>query len=302
MNKVKDIIFAREVNTCINVAEKFPKNYYAWTHRRYLWELFSFESSRTDNEVAEKKEGRYEQRQRSIQLLETELMIRMWKECLEIHPADHSAVHYSCQVLDLLLTEIISFQLDSDQSLMDDKIESISFLALDQVRILLSKFSQENESLWILRRVTYKILWKHLYYPSVAKKFPDKEHFFNTMVSLVCRLLRNDLKSIVSSTLNSDIEDHQVDSQNYDENESSNNPTPKSIHAWTFLAWCIVNLNEIDDHREGATNDVIFTPRVREIASEYLTSTTGILQHNHLVYTSSSSPITTMLVTGSTWI
>ena len=284
-NKTKDILFAREVKTCIDVAEKYPKNYYAWTHRQYLWDLFSFEAG--------DETKRQQQRLQYIQLLETELMIGMWQEWLPRHPGDHSAVHYSCQVLDLLLKEMISLQLDSGRVMLDEKIESASFSALDQVRVLLTKFSHENESLWILRRTTYKILWKHLYHPSVAEKCLAKAQLFTEMTALVCLLIRTDLKIIFSSTLGSGVE--------HDENNF------ECIHAWTFLAWCIVNVDGIDDYPGKAeynfnpsTDDIIFTPRVREIASRYLTSTTGATQHNHLVYTSPSSPFTKVLAKGAT--
>jgi len=291
-NKMKDIIFAREVKTCIEVAERYPKNYYAWTHRRYLWDVFSFDTGSTEHREQQA------QRELLIQLLETELMIGMWQEWLPIHPSDHSAVHYACQVLDLLMDEIISIQVDSGQPLIEEKIAPISISALNQVRILLSKYSEENESLWILRRITYKILWKHLYFPPVAEKHPDKKNFFNAMASLVRTLVRNDLKSIVSSTL-SDCNDSESDSMK--------TPHEKSIYVWTFLAWCIANLPGIDGHLEGTNDDceasktdIIFNPRIREIAAANLTTMTGMAHHNHLVYTSYSSPIFEALSKGAT--
>ncbi len=290
-NRMKDNVFAREVKTCIEVAEKFPKNYYAWTHRRYLWDVFSFVTGSTEHSQQQA------QRELLIQSLETELMIGMWQEWLPIHPADHSAVHYACQVLDLLMNEIISLQVDSDQPLIEEKIAPISISALNQVRILLSKYSEENESLWILRRITYKVLWKHLYFPTVAEKHSDKKNFFNAMASLVHSLVRNDLKSIISLRM-SDCNDS--------ESNSMKTPNDKSIYVWTFLAWCIANLHGIDGNLEGTNddcdaskNDIIFTRRVRKIAAANLTSTTGMAHHNHLVYTSCSSPIFETLSRGA---
>lgn len=290
-NELKDGIFAREVKTCIDVADKYPKNYYAWTHRRYLWDIFSFDTTSTKHGEVQEKGGLQEQRELFIQLLETELIVGMWQEWLPKHPADHSAVHYACQVLDLLLNEIMSLQLDSGQPLIEEKIAPVSVSALNQVRILLSKYSEENESLWILRRITYKTLWKH-------------KEFSNAMASLVRSLVRNDLKSIVSSTLSSDVEFQQGDNCNESENDSIITTNPKSIYAWTFLAWCIANLRGIDGHREETNDDceIIFTPRVREMAAATLTSVTGMVHHNHLVYTSLSSPISELLLTGATEI
>ncbi len=290
-NELKDGIFAREVKTCIDVAEKYPKNYYAWTHRRYLWDIFSFDTSSTKDGEVQEKGGLQEQRELFIQLLETELIVGMWQEWLPKHPADHSAVHYACQVLDLLLNEIISLQLDSGQPLIKEKITPISISALNQVQILLSKYSEENESLWILRRTTYKILWKRMDYSSA-------------IASLVRSLVRNDLKSILSSMLSSDVECQQVDNCNDSENDSIKTTNPKSVYAWTFLAWCIANLRGIDGLWEEINEDyeTIFTPRVLEMVAATLTSTTGMVHHNHLVYASSSSPISEILSTGSTAI
>ena len=294
VNRIRDIIFAREVKTCIDVAEKYPKNYYAWTHRRYLWDLFSFKSSRTENED---KQKRQEHREAFIQLLETELMIGMWQEWLQIHPADHSAVHYSCQVLDLLLEEMISSLLESgEQASIGEKIQSLSVSALDQVQILLLKFSHENESLWILRRITYKVLWKHLHYPSIAEKFPEKISMFDTLASSVRLLLRNDLKSILLSTLRSD---HQLPCDDSDIAYTNN------IYVWTFLAWCMVNLHGLDSHRDDTINSnvdtsdssVLFTTEILEKASECLTSNTEPMRHNHLIYTSSRSPFAKIIST-----
>ncbi len=289
-NKIKDIIFAREVKTCIDVAEKYPKNYYAWTHRRYLWDLFSLKSSRI--EIRDTR-TRWEQREAFIQLLETELVVGMWQEWLQIHPADHSAVHYSCQVLDLLLNEIISLELDSGgQASTQGKVPSLSHSALQQVRTLQLKYSHENESLWILRRITYKILWKHLYFPSVAKNFPEKMEFFYAMASSVRSMLRKDLKSILSSTLAS----HATNDQQL-QCDDSNTPNTNNIYAWTFLAWCMVNLRGLDGPEDE--DNLLFTAEIRQTASECLTSNTETMRHNHLVYTSLASPILNIIATGT---
>jgi hypothetical protein len=302
-DKAKDIFFAREVKTCIDVAEKFPKNYYAWTHRRYLWDLFipcdisPFElRDQSRNKKRKIIELHHQQRQRYIQSMETELMIGMWQEWLPKHPADHSAVHYSCQVLDLLLHEMIVLP-------SEEKIESVCVSALEQVRVLMSKFSHQNESLWILRRITYKTLWKHLHFPANIDRESAEEYFSNKTTSLVYVLVRNDLKSSI------DVDLQQVANSNHGENASDKIPNPANIHALTFIAWCIANLDGIDNDWVSTTDnfncprdDVVFTPRIIEIVLRHLTSTTGIIHHNHLVYTSSPSPISEILAAGQTKI
>lgn len=233
-------------------------------------------------------------------------MIGMWQEWLPKHPGDHSSVHYSCQVLDLLLHEIISLRIVSEDQLLEEQIGTVCFSAIEQAGILLSRFS-ENESLWILRRITYKILWKHLFSPSIAEKGSDQSFFSNKMSSLAYLLVRNDLKSILSSTLSFGFEHEKDDNNNCSENACDGVQNPTCVHAWTFLAWCIANLEGIDDNRKATKNNlygpnsgVIFTPKVRETALSYLTSITGTLQHNHLVYSSSSSPFPKSLAAGAT--
>ena len=228
---------------------------------------------------------RWLQREAYILLLKTELMVGMWQEWLQKHPADHSAVHYSCQVLDLLLNEQISLMLDSgEQAPTDREMVSLPYSALRQVQTLLLKYSHENESLWILRRITYKILWKTYIFPSIAKDYPEQKALFSAMAFSVRFLLRKDLNSILLSTLRSRATD-----QNQLERDNSNIPNTTNIYAWTFLAWCMVNLPGLDgpkdDHR------MLFTAEIREKAAEYLTSTTETTRHNHLVYTSLASPI-----------
>lgn len=297
-NKAKDIFFAREVKTCIDVAEKFPKNYYAWTHRRYLWDLFiPYDTSPFEFRDQRKRlKLHHQQRQRYIQLMETELMIGMWQEWLPKHPADHSAVHYSCQVLDLLLHEMILLP-------SEEKIEYVCISALEQVRVLMSKFSHENESLWMLRRITYKTLWKHLHFPGNVDRESADEFFSNKTNSLVYLIVRNDLKSSI------DIELQQGDNSNHGENASGKIPNPANIHALTFIAWCIANLDGIDndwvattDNFDCPRDDAVFTPRIIEIVLRHLTSTTGTIHHNHLVYTSLPSPISEILAAGQTKI
>eukprot|EP00534_Pseudo-nitzschia_fraudulenta_P001440 CAMPEP_0201127132 /NCGR_PEP_ID=MMETSP0850-20130426/28909_1 /ASSEMBLY_ACC=CAM_ASM_000622 /TAXON_ID=183588 /ORGANISM="Pseudo-nitzschia fraudulenta, Strain WWA7" /LENGTH=523 /DNA_ID=CAMNT_0047395859 /DNA_START=103 /DNA_END=1671 /DNA_ORIENTATION=- len=250
INKTKEIYFAREIKTCIDVAEKYPKNYYAWTHRRSMWDLFSFDFNGA-SPGKEQRRRRQQQRQLYMQLLETELIIGMWQEWLPKHPADHSAVHYSCQVLDLLLLEIL-LQSGNDEHELEAKIESVSFAALEQVRALLSKFSYENESLWILRRVTYKILWKRFCSPLTVEGNTTST---NTNFKFVYKLVREDLEAVLEAVLKTnlitDIE-HEQESDCCDGSVPSSVPDRTnriSIHAWTFLAWCMENLKGLDDRR-----------------------------------------------------
>jgi hypothetical protein len=123
-----------EIAICARVAERYPKNYYAWTHRRYLL-------GQLQNLVQEAKNNNYFA-QHFISLLQNEWSsILSW---LKTHVSDHSAVHYGGQVLE--------FWLDSIQD--DEKSLSIQVMtgALQSARDLVDRYP-DHETLWMFRRV-----------------------------------------------------------------------------------------------------------------------------------------------------
>ena len=89
-----------EMRTCLSVAENFPKNYHAWTHRRWacqllcgMWFRRPHSDRRDKNDVIETK--------LLFQLLTDELStIQAW---MKSHVSDHSAIHYQGQILRMLL-------------------------------------------------------------------------------------------------------------------------------------------------------------------------------------------------------
>jgi protein prenyltransferase alpha subunit repeat containing protein 1 len=126
----------KEIAHCSKIAEKFPKNYYAWTHRRYLWSSCILPHLQSNNEIFQT-------------LLQKEFdALKAW---LEQHISDHSAVHYLTQVLEIQLR---SMQKDESQSL------AVSKKSLDLSQSLLSTHS-DHESLWILRRLIVQLLHQH---------------------------------------------------------------------------------------------------------------------------------------------
>lgn len=102
-----------ELKLCTVVAERFPKNYYAWTHRLYCI-------------------------RKAPSLLQEEWnFILGW---LPTHVSDHSAVHYGGQVLLLLLQVNNNNRLELVQSAMEEGRRLVT------VR-------PAHEVLWIFRRV-----------------------------------------------------------------------------------------------------------------------------------------------------
>mmetsp|Transcript_11302 Transcript_11302/g.26874 ORF Transcript_11302/g.26874 Transcript_11302/m.26874 type:complete len:704 (+) Transcript_11302:1-2112(+) len=137
-------IFRHEIEICTNIAEKYPKNYYAWTHRLYLWSSFFPKQSSIDKVTNET----------TIQLkkivLEEEID-SLWK-WLHLHPSDHSAVHNLATVIKFLLESTSTDEMTPD---ITEKIDQI----LKNVYDLISEHG-EHESVWILRRSVNRIFWE----------------------------------------------------------------------------------------------------------------------------------------------
>jgi hypothetical protein len=130
-----------EIAICTRVAERYPKNYYAWTHRRYLLgQLQNLVQEAKNNTIA----------QNFISLLQNEWStILNW---LKTHVSDHSAVHYGGQVLEFWL-----------ESIQDDE-ESVTIQVmmgtLESARSLVDTY-QEHEALWMFRRVVVVTVMGH---------------------------------------------------------------------------------------------------------------------------------------------
>ena len=125
-----------EIVTCTQVAERYPKNYYAWTHRRYLWTVLL--------------------RTQPAQSQLTQHLKVLWRQELESiftwfqrHVSDHSAAHYGAQVLELYLR----YSSEDDE---DD--EDIAQLAIRKIHELFQIVGNEHETLWSFRRMVVRVL------------------------------------------------------------------------------------------------------------------------------------------------
>lgn len=148
-SKLVDLV-NKEIALCSKIAEKFPKNYYAWTHRRYLWSscILPYLQS-NDNEKLVKA------------LLKQEFdALKCW---LELHISDHSAVHYLSQVLEIQLQHIPSE--DETQSILMEVAQK----SLNLAKTLLDTHPN-HESLWILRRLMVQLLFQHAQNSSVSSR------------------------------------------------------------------------------------------------------------------------------------
>ena len=123
-----------EIAICAVVAEKYPKNYYAWTHRNFVIKTM-LSLSRNDKILSEMVED----------LLSSEVdMTGPW---LKKHVSDHSAVHYGGEVLrcflDIQMNDLI--KLKQLEAKLEESLE------------LVEKHTS-HEVIWIWRRVLSRLL------------------------------------------------------------------------------------------------------------------------------------------------
>lgn len=130
-----DELLDAEVEVCRRVAEKYPKNYYAWTHRRFLWTL-----------VGETMVDQWKREWRT-----------MLKDWLPKHISDHSAAHYASQMLSFLVKEA-SHSNSKDNSTKFDSLMAWAKEAAGSVRDLVERH-EDHETLWILFRLTMRVFW-----------------------------------------------------------------------------------------------------------------------------------------------
>lgn len=136
-------LFKDEVRVCRGVAERYPKNYYAWTHRRYFLGKVMISTSTA--------------LPTKLDLLEEEWndVVTSW---LNLHVSDHSAVHYASQVLEIWTTQLLRSS-SADETSSSYLLQELATKVLSELRTLLER-NESHESLWILRRMVVRILMK----------------------------------------------------------------------------------------------------------------------------------------------
>jgi protein prenyltransferase alpha subunit repeat containing protein 1 len=127
-----------ELAVCSVIAEKYPKNYYAWTYRGFLMRALVQEiNGKNDNA---------DDREELCSFLQSEMdFILSW---LFHHVSDHSAAHYGGEVaVSLLLHETSE----------DRKTETRNKMLLSSCQ-LLEKFPS-HEVIWIWRRICFRVMF-----------------------------------------------------------------------------------------------------------------------------------------------
>jgi hypothetical protein len=132
-------VFRSEVKVCHEIAGRYPKNYYAWTHRRYCLGIV-IQSIDLHREEKMKLLGD-----------EWDDIVTEW---LPKNVSDHSAAHYAAQVLELWLHQLQSQQIKASE------LQNFVAEILNGVKVLVEG-EEPHETLWILLRMVVTILLKH---------------------------------------------------------------------------------------------------------------------------------------------
>jgi hypothetical protein len=218
-NEIKmEELVREEITICTRVAEHYPKNYYAWTHRRYLLDIML----RTSSRIRQNDPQQSPQNTAQVTSIFLSLMSEEWSAVttwLERHVSDHSAVHYCGQVLQFLLKYM--------SNTTDAKIEVVK-QALQIAREFADRFS-DHEALWSFRRTVVSSILEYYYSVTTQSSSSDE---WKTLWPI---LWGKDVAQVYNSAI---IILNQKDSLS---------PSIPPVHAVTYLLWVLVQIQKYVD-------------------------------------------------------
>ncbi len=207
---------SKELEICTQIAEKYPKNYYAWTHRRFVMDtLLQLMKMQDGNVLSSIKDYTWK-------ILESEfnMISSLW---ITKHVSDHSAVHYGGEILRILISFkkglFVSTQNYSSIKSCNRSHEWI----VEQLQLVLSESQTlilkhpSNEVIWIWRRICSQIYIEFLLETGLlyAEKFVETEAqiFLSEGDNIMDMLLKDE----------------------YDERQNN-------LHRKTYILWLLENL------------------------------------------------------------
>lgn len=212
-----------EINTCSSVAERFPKNYHAWTHRRWVLRLlFKTWISKSDSTVT------------AEDCIETKLIFKLpYKELentqiwMKTHVSDLSACHYQGQVLRMLLAVGLHptngyFASSNDE----DGITWAWDLLTKTINSARASSFLSHEVTWIHRRIS-SVTIINLFDGFIAA---------DNTVPLV-RFDSNTLASVMDEFVKMEV--HELASTYFDSDRSST----EAAHAMSYVVWIAKQMN-----------------------------------------------------------
>lgn len=246
-----------EIKQCVKVAGRFPKNYYAWTHRsfiiRTLVDLWTTDTTR----VHHPHNNDNVSMDPVLKLLQEEVKsINPW---LRQHVSDHSAAHYGGEVLRILL-QFADLELKSNINDLRWKINIIQE-QLDESRRL-ALFFRSHEVIWIWRRICSQI-------------------FLGTLAELSSHSTASDSKTILTQAIHQFVD---IDVNQTHENCLSKMPSLIDdeyqrcvLHSNTYIMWILESFKRYNSH-----NLIVNEYNLRELESKvaYSLSKNDKICHN----------------------
>lgn len=143
-----------EIATCALVSERFPKNYYSWTHRRWVCRLL-FGLWHNHLESDSKICSNYVIKTNLLfQLLNKELSnCSAW---MRSHISDHSAVHYQGEIMRMLLAVGLHPEngyFCHQQSQLNERASLASDIVMNSMEAARNSRFLSHEVTWIHRRI-----------------------------------------------------------------------------------------------------------------------------------------------------
>lgn len=120
---------AEELKICSSACEIYPRNYYAWSHRYLCMRCCATQAVAASAEHA----SLLEQEEKDL------------KRWVNVHVSDHSAVHYLCAVVEVLLTGLTTFS-DAEALVTEIREHSLQLLQL----------YPSHENLWLYFRRAFE--------------------------------------------------------------------------------------------------------------------------------------------------
>lgn len=154
-----------EIKLCISVADRYPKNYYAWTHRIYVLHRLQDFLENTNVQSTTRTNQLF------VSLLEEEwASIQVW---LRTHVSDHSAAHFGGVVLRLILQNKLKHA-NNDASHSTDDALTFVLNAITSARKTAEAYPT-HEVLWIFRRICSHAFLTHASALATKDKQPTEK-------------------------------------------------------------------------------------------------------------------------------
>ncbi len=236
-----------EINVCTSIAERYPKNYYAWTHRIFVIQTIITQIDTTPLYSPEKEStnanksfhSRYDKEGTNGETMNVETIkwnilklvqneIHFIEKWLQSHISDHSAAHYGGQVMDIYL-QLLS-EINPNAKMVPNLVNLGEDICTNCNKLILSY--PQKEVLWIWKRICGRFLIRIASHELSVLSTTDhiqKETYDQSTMALN-ELLQKHLFKDVITILQGHKESRITTSNDVDKNAYT-------IHSLTYIIW-----------------------------------------------------------------